>query len=155
MTDTTDDLHRELVEQAGPEVPLCVEPQTPARRVPQLLAEQGRGAALVCRRGKLVGIFTERDALGMLAEGQDLGAAIERFMAHDPVTLRPADTVGAAITRMSLHGYRRLPIVDGEGRPAGLLDVAGVIHWLVEHFPAAVYNLPPVANPVMREREGP
>ncbi len=155
MADLTDDLHGDLVEQAGPEVPLCVEPQTPARRVLQLLGEQGRGAVLVCRHGKLVGIFTERDALAMLAEDQDLGAPIERFMARDPVTLRPTDTVGTAITRMSVHGYRRLPIVDGEGRPTGLLDVAGVIHWLVEHFPAAVYNLPPVANPVMREREGP
>jgi CBS domain-containing protein len=153
--DVADNLNSELVEQAGPVAPLCVEPETPVRRVLELLAELGRGAALVCRQGRLVGIFTERDALGILAGNGDLDAPVERFMARDPVTLRPSDTVGSAIARMSVHGYRRLPIVDAEGRPTGLLDVAGVVHWLVEHFPAAVYNLPPVANPITREREGP
>jgi hypothetical protein len=33
--------------------------------------------------------------------------------------------------------------------------VAGVVHWLVQHFPSAVYNLPPVSNPATQEREGP
>jgi CBS domain-containing protein len=150
-----DNLDSELVEQAGPVTPLCVPPEMPLRRVLELLAELGQGAALVCPQGRLAGIFTERDALGILAGGEDLDAPVERFMVRDPVTLRPSDTLGSAITRMSVHGYRRLPIVDAEGRPTGLLDVAGVVHWLVEHFPAAVYNLPPVANPITREREGP
>ena len=52
-------------------------------------------------------------------------------------------------------GTRRLPIVDAEGRPTGLVNIAGIIHWLVQHFPQAVYNLPPVPNPTTQEREGP
>ena len=150
-----DNLNTESVERAGPAAPLCVEPQTPVRHVLELLAELGQGAALVCRQGTLAGIFTERDALGVLGGGEDLDAPVERFMARDPVTLRPSDTVGAAIARMSAHGYRRLPIVDAAGRPTGVLDAAGIVHWLVQHFPAAVYNLPPVSNPITREREGP
>jgi CBS domain-containing protein len=76
-------------------------------------------------------------------------------MTRDPVTLQHSDTVGTAIGRMSANGYRRLPIVDAAGRPTGVLDVAGVVHWLVQHFPSAVYNLPPVSNPATQEREGP
>ena len=45
-------------------------------------------------------------------------------------------------------------VPTGPSRPTGVLDVAGVVHWLVQHFPSAVYNLPPVSNPATQEREG-
>jgi hypothetical protein len=56
---------------------------------------------------------------------------------------------------MSGGGFRRLPILDPDGRPTGILRVSDVVHYLVEHFPKTVYNLPPVPKPVMHEREGP
>jgi CBS domain-containing protein len=115
----------------------------------------GRGAVLVCRDGLLVGIFTERDALRLLASGGNLDSPIETLMTRNPVTVRETDSVGTAIGKMSINRYRRVPVVDSEGRPTGLLDVSGVIHWLVDHFPSAVYNLPPVAKPGMLQREGP
>jgi hypothetical protein len=45
--------------------------------------------------------------------------------------------------------------VDAEGRPVGIVDVSGIIHWLVDHFQKAVYNLPPVAKVGTLQREGP
>ena len=91
----------------------------------------------------------------LLASGQDLDCSVDSVMTPNPVTLRPTDTIGTAVARMSANGYRRLPIVDDEGCPSGLVNVAGIVHWLVQHFPEAVYNLPPVSKPVIREREGP
>jgi hypothetical protein len=55
---------------------------------------------------------------------------------------------------MSFGGYRRLPIVDDKGRPTGLLKVPGILHYLVEHFPNVVYNLPPTPHHSTQEREG-
>jgi CBS domain-containing protein len=153
--DIANDLRNETVRQAGPCPPVCIEPEHPVRSALELLRYIGRGAVLVCRDGSLVGIFTERDALRVLAAGGDLDTPIERLMARDPVSVRECDSVETAISKMSANRYRRLPIVDAEGRPAGILDVSGIIHWLVDHFPSAVYNLPPVAKPGMREREGP
>jgi CBS domain-containing protein len=113
------------------------------------------GEALVCQQGVLVGIFTERDGMRVLASGQSLAYPIESVMTHNPVALGPDDTIGAAVSKMSANGYRRLPMVDAESRPIGLVNVAGIVHWLVEHFPKAVYNLPPASKPAMKEREGP
>jgi CBS domain-containing protein len=127
----------------------------PVGQVLGRLAELGRGAVLVCREGALTGIFTERDALRLLASGGDLNAPVEQFMAPRPSVLRESDTVGTAIGQMSARGYRRLPVVDAEGRPTGVLDVAGVIHWLVQHFPCTVYNLPPSPKLATDQREGP
>ncbi len=148
-------MRNETVRQAGPLVPVCVEPSSPTRDVLEMLRDLGRGAIVICRNGKLEGIFTERDALQVLAAGGDLDAPIESYMTRDPVTICESDSVETAITRMSSHRYRRLPIVDSEGRPTGIVDVSGIIHWLVDHFPKAVYNLPPVAKVGTLQREGP
>lgn len=149
------DLHTETVLRARPLPPVRVEANLPVRAALELLREIGRSAVLVCEGEQLVGIFTERDALRLLASEGDLATPIREVMARNPVTVRETDTVETAISKMSTNGYRRLPIVDSKGRPTGLLDVSGVIHWLVDHFPSEVYNLPPVAKPSMKQREGP
>ena len=64
------------------------------------------------------------------------------------------DNVGTAIRKMSLGGHRRLPIVDDQGRAVGLVKVSGILHYLVEHFPQTIYNLPPKPHPTTQEREG-
>jgi len=148
-------MRNETVRQAGPLAPVCVEPNATTRDVLGMLRDLGRGAILICRNGKLRGIFTERDALQVLAVGGDLDSPIDTHMTRDPVTICESDSVETAIKRMSSHRYRRLPIVDAEGHPVGIVDVSGIIHWLVDHFPKAVYNLPPVAKVGTLQREGP
>ncbi len=153
--DAGPNLNAEPIHQARPLEPLCVQPQTPIRDVLRLLKECGRGALLVCRDGALVGIFTERDALRVLADAADLDLPVESKMTPHPVTLSENDSVATAVVQMAHNGYRRLPVVDSQRKPIGVVDVDGIVHLLVEHFPKAVYNLPPVANPATREREGP
>ncbi len=148
-------LSGESIEQAGPLSPLCLTPETPIREALLVLRSQHRGALLICRHDKLVGIFTERDVVRILAEGRDLDAPIAEEMVPDPLTICQGDSVASAIRFMARNGYRRLPVVDRSNRPVGLVDVEGIVHFLVQDFPEAVYNLPPVANPATRDREGP
>ncbi len=76
-------------------------------------------------------------------------------MVANPVTLTANETIAVAVQQMSKGGYRRLPIVDRQGKPTGVVQVSGIVHYLVEHFPKTVYNLPPVAHPVMQQRRRP
>lgn len=147
-------LQSESVEHATPAEPLSVEPNTSIRDVLALLKERNVGSLLICRGEVLVGIFTERDALRLMAEDSDLNVPIESVMVPDPVTCHAGSTVAAAIQKMSAGGYRRLPIVDDGDRPIGVIKTSGIVHYLVEHFPSAVYNLPPVTEPATQEREG-
>lgn len=153
--DTGIKLNEEAIEQAGLLSPLCVTTDTPIRESILVLRAQHRGALLVCRDGKLVGIFTERDVVRILAEHRNLDVPIAEEMVEHPLTVREGDSVALGIRRMAENGYRRLPVVDDCDRPVGLVEVEGIVHFLVQHFPKAVYNLPPVANPATREREGP
>jgi CBS domain-containing protein len=147
-------LDTETVDQCHPAVPLCLPPTTPVREALVQMKEQNRGAVVVCENDAVVGIFTERDALKLMAAGESFDAPLSRFMTPDPVVLRARDTVGKAITMMARGGYRRLPIVDDRGRATGIIKVEGIMHYLAEHFPAVIYNLPPEPHHATHEREG-
>ncbi len=147
-------LHTEKVDQVASPDPICLTPQTPLREAFRLLKQHRTGALLVCQDEALVGIFTERDALKLMAAAADFDVPLESVMTKEPITLCESDTVGKAIAKMSYGGYRRLPIVDGQGRPQGFLKVSSILHYLVEHFPAVIYNLPPEPHHATQEREG-
>ena len=144
----------ESVEHAFPSDPLAVDPQTPVREVFLLLKDSHTGHVIVGQTGEIQGIFTERDALKLMAAGADLQVPVAEVMSRDPVTLSTDDTVGKAITSMSQGGYRRLPIVDETSALRGVLKSSGILHYLVQHFPAVIYNLPPQPHHKTQEREG-
>ncbi len=54
---------------------------------------------------------------------------------------------------MEEGGYRHLPVVVDD-KPVGILSVKRIVHYLVEHFPATVYNLPPYSQAFLPRREG-
>lgn len=147
-------VNRDTVEEAGPIEPLCVSPQMTAREVLVLMKQHDTGSALVCDDQRLIGIFTERDALRLLATEADLSAPIESVMAQNPVTVKAEALIADAIVIMTDGGYRHLPIVDVDDQPIGMLKVRGIVHYFVEHFPQAIYNLPPTPGSVVQEREG-
>ena len=147
-------LNTETVDHCHPIEPLCVTPTQSVGEALRLMKEGNRGAVLVCRDEVVVGIFTERDALKLMVAGEGFDEPIVRFMTRDPVLLRAGDKVARAITLMTEGGYRRLPIVDDRGRATGMLRVRGILHYLVEHFPSVIYNLPPEPHHTTQKREG-
>jgi predicted transcriptional regulator len=147
-------LETETVEHCHPSKPLCAQPTDSVRAVLGRLQAERTGAAMICSEGRLVGVFTERDALHLLADGANLDNAVAEVMVRDPVTVRKTDTVGRAISLMSGGGFRRLPIVDERGQIEGVLKVSGLLHYLVAHFPKVVYTLPPAPHYKPAAREG-
>ena len=147
-------LESEGVRSAYPDQPLATTVDATAGEALQLLRAQRTGAILICEGAKLVGIVTERDALRLMASGGDFSRPVRDVMSSPPATISANATVGEAIRTMSEGGYRHLPMVDDQGRPTGVLAVHGIVHYLVDHFPSTVYNLPPDPKASTREREG-
>lgn len=69
---------------------------------------------LVCQGDRLLGIFTDRDAMVRVAGKQLDAFDIRDFMTPDPVVLRRDDTLAVAIHKMAIGEFRHIPIVDGE-----------------------------------------
>ena len=62
-------LNTETVDHCHPSQPLCVVPSVTVGEALRQMKEHNRGTVLVCQDQAVVGIFTERDALKMMAEG--------------------------------------------------------------------------------------
>ena len=94
--------------------------------------------------GLLVGIFTERDALNRLALGEKdpKKTHLRELMHPHPETLTPDDEIGYALRLMSHGGYRRVPLVDREGRPVGVISVRDIVDFIADHFPDDILTLP-------------
>ena len=63
-------------------------------------------------------------------------------MTPSPETLRPKDSVAYALNKMSVGRIRHVPLVDDDGRPAGMISVRDIVDFLVEVFPEEILNLP-------------
>jgi CBS domain-containing protein len=136
--------------------PVEVAPHTAVSEVIAAMNEHSMGCALVVDDGLLIGIFTERDVLRKVAgSGKDPKRIFVRdLMTRDPDTLPQDATIAYALNRMSVEGYRHIPIIDDDGKPVGVVGMRDIIHWLVETYPDRVLNVPPVPSSFPTKPEG-
>lgn len=82
--------------------------------VAALMKARSLGAMLVLDETKVVGIFTERDALfRVAAEGLDPNVAlITEVMTKDPVTVSPDKPFSDALNIMHSGQFRHVPVVE-------------------------------------------
>lgn len=112
--------------------PRVVPPALPVGDVLAILAAEGIGCVLIVEDDRLLGIFSERDALLRLnTDVAELsGHPVSEFMTPTPETLAPTAKIAFALQRMDLGGYRHLPIVDSAGRATGIISVRDVLNYL-------------------------
>ena len=82
------------------------------------------GALLVVDHTRLIGIFTERDALfRLLAEGRDPHTTrLSDVMTAQPQTIHPDEPFLRALRMMHEGKFRHLPVVEFD-RPLGVVSV--------------------------------
>ncbi|NOT02235.1 MAG: CBS domain-containing protein [Phycisphaerales bacterium] len=120
-----------------------------------LMQKNRVGCVVVQEVKKAVGIFTERDVLSrVLAGGAALDDPIRTVMTPNPRTLRGEENLATVVRTMHAGGLRHLPVVDENGTAVGMVSIKRIIQHLVEHFPQAVYNLPPDPAVVATARDG-
>jgi len=104
------------------------EPITAAKSMPvgeaaRLMKQHNVGAILVVEGDKLVGVFTERDALfRVVAEGCDANTTqLGAVMTPNPRTIEADSLFTLALQMMYEGGFRNVPVVEN-GRPVGLVS---------------------------------
>jgi CBS domain-containing protein len=153
--DLAKNLKIESVSRLNLPAPLVLTPRDTVRRAVHLMQQHHTGCLLVCQDQQVVGVFTERDLLKrVIAANRPLETPLSECMTSNPVTVNDKEAIGLAVRRMQEGGYRHLPVVDRAGHPLGMLTVKRIVRYLVEHFPATVYNQPPDPDVVQQDREG-
>jgi CBS domain-containing protein len=109
--------------------PLIVAESLVVAEVATRMHEQRTGAALILDGSRLVGIFTERDALfRVLADARDpRTTSVSQVMTRDPQTIHPDKPFEDALRLMYEGRFRHVPVVE-DGRPLGIVSVREAIH---------------------------
>jgi CBS domain-containing protein len=72
---------------------------------------------------KCVGIFTERDAIRIMANEVPLDTAIDQVMTKNVATIGEEASLDEARRLITSHGIRHLPVLNSKGELVGLLSV--------------------------------
>ncbi|HET9288541.1 MAG TPA: CBS domain-containing protein [Gaiella sp.] len=108
--------------------PIEVAPEDTLGEVAERMSEANVGAVVVKDYGRLIGILTERDMLkAMAARVHTSEARVRQWMTEDPITAGVDTGLEEAARIMLDNGFRHLPIVDENGRVAGIASLRRVV----------------------------
>lgn len=130
------ELMGEHLDRLGAPPPVTVTPDTPLDVAIARMHEAETDCVLVIANDRLVGIFTDRDAVVKAAGKRLESFHVRDFMTPDPVVLRHDDPIAVAIHKMAIGGFRHIPIVE-DGRPTGVVTARDVFHHLASSMDRA------------------
>jgi CBS domain-containing protein len=114
---------------------LVAPPETSVSKAAKLMAEKNVGAVMVVDKKRLVGIFTERDAvIRVIAQGRDARTTLlADVMTADPQTVAPDESFGHALLMMFENGFRHAPVLEN-GVPVGIVSARNALDPDLEEF---------------------
>lgn len=123
-----------------------VGPDTSVTECVRTMTSEKIGAMIVMDGERLIGIFTERDALNkVLAAGLDpVRTKISEVMTKDPYCIPPTTTVGEAMALITKQRFRHLPIVEND-KVLTVISSGDLTHWMVKDEIGEVQELVDIA----------
>jgi CBS domain-containing protein len=115
--------------------PSEVEVTDPVYLAVRMMQSEDTGCVLVMNERHLAGIITPWDILHKVAgPNEDLNAVTcGQIMTADPVFLRDDDNIAVAINKMSIGGFRHIPLLQG-GTPTAVLSIGDVFQYIAPHL---------------------
>ena len=126
---------------------ITAEPQDNLRHAIDKIKQVQAGAVVVVEPGtqRLLGIMTERDLLNKFI-GRGLNPSneyIRDYMTLNPEYLTKNDKIAYAMHKMSVLGFRHVPITDIDKNVVGLISIRQIIDYIAEGLSDEIYNLRP------------
>ena len=100
-----------------------------------LLAERRIGAVPVTEGGDVVGVFSERDVIRLLADGglAALDTPVRDAMTAPAMTVSPGEPVLGALSLMTRRRIRHLPVIDG-GALIGIVSIGDLVKHRIDRI---------------------
>lgn len=120
---------------------LTVEAGDSVRDAAVWMMERGVGSAVVMTDDKPIGLITDREALRVIARGEDPDVLTAGQCALKSLkTVGPDLDVVEAARVMREKGFRHLVVVDDEGQLAGVFSMRDLVVGLLQERSAPVPN---------------
>jgi CBS domain-containing protein len=83
------------------------------------------GDVLIVDDGRLHGVLTDRDiVIRAVATGRDASAtSVSEICSDNPAVVQPDTSAAEAVKALREGKVRRLPVVDGNGHPVGVVSI--------------------------------
>lgn len=114
---------------------LTLSPETTVSKAAEMMAKKKIGAVMVVEQERLVGVFSERDALfRVIARGLDARTTrLAEVMTAEPKTVAPNTSYGYALVMMQENGFRHAPVIEN-GKPIGMVSSRNAMDPDMEEF---------------------
>ena len=131
-------LLRDRIESLKPKTPISVGPDALIGEALDIMIKRGVGCLMVVEGDRLLGIFSERDAMMRLNvdAAKMADRPISEVMTVDPATLRSRDKIAFALHRMNVGGFRHVPILDNDDRLIGVISIRDILRYLTDRHAA-------------------
>ena len=131
-------LFRDRIAVLKPRKPFSVGPDAPVGEVLKTMVDRGIGCMVVVEGGRLLGLFSERDALMRVNVDAVRMASrpVSEVMTVNPATLRSRDKIAYALHRMNVGGFRHIPILDDDDKLVGVISIRDILRYLTERHAA-------------------
>jgi CBS domain-containing protein len=105
---------------------LTVAPEDTLGEAAAKMTERGVGAVVVSDFGRMIGILSERDIMRAVADRiHSSEARVREWMTADPITATRDTSIEEAGRTMLEHGFRHLPVVEGD-RAVGIVSIRDI-----------------------------
>lgn len=102
--------------------------ETSIKDVAKIMSEKNIGSILIVDdSNRVIGIFTERDLVKVVALGIDLNTPIKNVMTTNVISAYPTDNIAAIAIKMLEKGIRHMPVVDEYNRLLGIISIRDVL----------------------------
>jgi CBS domain-containing protein len=116
------------VRDLPPQALIAVDPETSLAEVARRMRLHDADSVAVMAEGRLLGIITERNLVGAIADGVDPEqVSADVVMAADPATITADEDVTMVAVKMVALGVRHLTVLDEKQRPVGLLSARSLV----------------------------
>jgi CBS domain-containing protein len=108
---------------------ITAEPETTLLEATQIMADNHIGCIIIAKKGKAVGMLTERDVMVAIAsdEYNVKKTKVETVMTHYLITIGPKRPLSKAIRLMSENKIKKLPVIDDKGKLVGIITASDII----------------------------
>ena len=119
-----------------------IEPDATVLQAAKRLHEKKIGALMVMEDERLIGIFSERDLVRLVA--QDGAECFKRYIREVMTTqvfgVKPTTTVDECMALMTDHHIRHLPVVNGD-QVVGIVSIGDLVNWIISAQSSAMRQM--------------
>ncbi len=119
-----------------------IAPSATAYEALDVMAAKNVGALLVMEKGKLVGIFSERDyARKVILKGRSSKVTtVEELMTSPPICIDAGKSLRECMVLMTQNHIRHVPVMDN-GMLSGVVSIGDIVNTIISEQESTIQDL--------------